>query len=170
MYFVKWFLCFLLCFFNMWFDIIGESVNVVIFEMNIVFVRVKVNFLKSEFVIFFINVIGEYIVLRVMVIEIIGIVILCVLIIVVLNDDLFFFMWCFMFLSMMIVLFIIKLIVRINVNKVNRLIEKLNICRKNNILISEIGIVIIGIIIVCNDFKNRIIIINMIIVVLIIVL
>lgn len=61
---------------------------------------------------------------------------------------------------MIIVLFIIIFIVSIRVNKVNIFMEKFSIFIKKNVLINEIGMVIVGIKVEWKFCKNIYIIIN----------
>lgn len=72
-----------------------------------------------------------------------------VFLVVLYGGNFFFFIICFIFFIIIIVLFIIILMVRINLSNVNMFSEKLKISMKLNVLISEIGMVIIGINVVC---------------------
>lgn len=98
------------------------------------------------------------IVVSIKVVVIIGLVIFFIVCMVVLNGVLFLEILCFMFLIIMMVLFIIILIVKIRLNNDSVLSEKFISCIKVNVFISEIGIVMSGIIDVCYVCKNSIII------------
>lgn len=60
-----------------------------------------------------------------------------------------------MFFSMIMALFIIKLMVSINVSRVNRFIEKFRVYNVIKVFIMEIGMVIVGISMVWVLFRNR---------------
>lgn len=83
------------------------------------------------------------------------------------GDKFFFVIICLMFLIIMIVLLISRLMVRIIVNMVRVLIEKLNICKMVNVFSNIIGIVIVGISVVLKFCKNKYMIKNISIIVLI---
>ena len=162
--------CSSLCAFNTRLDIIGESVNAAIPEINTAPASVSANSLNSEPVTPSINAIGEYTATKVMVIEITGIAISRVPIIAASNGDFPSFTWRSTFSSTTIASSTTKPIAKIKANSVSKLIEKPNICKKNNTPINEIGIVTTGTIIARNEPKKRIITTNTITVASIIVL
>lgn len=85
-----------------------------------------------------------------------GLVILFIVFFVVFLGFLFCEICCFMFLIIMMVLLIMIFIDRIKLNSESVFSEKLNRCIKVKVLISEMGIVIRGIMDVCQVCRNSI--------------
>lgn len=97
-----------------------------------------------------INVVGIKIVNNINIILIIGFVIFfIVLVMVFLGEYCFVFSKCEVFFIIIIVLFIIIVMVSINLNRVKVLIENLSVVMIVSVLISDIGMVIYGMMIVC---------------------
>lgn len=74
------------------FDSIGDRVRVIMLEIIMVLVRVKVNLVNRELIRLFMKLMGVYIVIRVVVMVMMGMVIFWVFLIVVLKWVLFFLM------------------------------------------------------------------------------
>lgn len=154
--FVFWqnYFCFF-CFINSLVVSIGVNVNVVKEEMMIEFVIMKLNLWNRCLLVFFINMMGRNIVIKVIVVEIIVKKIFFVFFIFVLNGCIFCFMWIQIFFVIMMVLFIIKFMDNIIVSMVSILMEKFVMYIIKKVLINEIGIMMQGISVMCQLCKNR---------------
>lgn len=116
---------------------------------------VMVNLCNSWFGNLFINSSGRNIVISDRFIDSIVKLILWVFCSAVCNGFIFVFRWCVMFFSIMMVLFIMKLVVMVSV--INERLLRLNLYRYIvvNVLISEIGIEMVGIIVVWFECRNK---------------
>lgn len=147
---IKFFCFFGFCFLRICFDNDGVNVKVIKVENIIDIVRVRVNLLNICFVFLLENFIGRNIVIKIMVVVMIVNIIFFIFNIVVFIG-VFFFCWIYwiIFFKIIIVLLIIKFVESVRVNRVRVLMENFikNIILK--VLIREMGIVIVGIIVVC---------------------